>query len=463
MDGIFSIFILAVSMLVMMDIDIAGLRLSVLLFFLLTAAWTFCRAVRVREGGGWFRMEYRVDLAAIILFLYGLFSFIGKLFQNPARGEIRYQFQVMLIVCIVLYFLWKEAQEFSDWYFDLILYGALIGMAAFLFYHLCDDRAAWLATELLGNSEKAASYLMVPCLVSTAQYCVCRDKMRSFFYLLTALTGFFCLMLNHNVVSFWIMVMALLSIPVIFRPAAQLVKRDMQLLFMFFFLLGNMGPLTNFLELFREITVFEMKYSLYVGLMLASGGIFFFYYWRRIPEGADLGKLVLRKMGKGYLFILKMAGIIFAGIVLSGNGIAVLLAEEIGAEPSGFAQIFNNDLAGMLMLLVVIILLMERIGKNYSADKPTTNIFLLMTVVFFGQCFFWTPSVNVLPVYTMMAVMAAFYKEKNGKCSGIKTNISGRIKENENSRKNINGFGNADGNDFGIMEYSADGSSRGGQ
>ena len=79
------------------------------------------------------------------------------------------------------------------------------------------------------------------------------------------------LFVNQSSISLWMMAFYFLALPVVLRPTALLVKRVMQLFFMYLFMLSNMSLLTEYTDVFRKEIVYSLQHSVYVDLLLAAG------------------------------------------------------------------------------------------------------------------------------------------------------------------------------------------------
>lgn len=444
---IFVTLLIAVSMLCGQTPEVAGMPLSYFLMLILAALYAGCRIWNIRRGDvGHRRLECRSDLAVLALIAWNLLSILGKMFQDPDTGAIHYQFQAVCVILGLLYFELKEIEVINEWYGDLILYAGLIMTGRLLFEYVSGVQIGWMS-ELVSDSGKAASYLLLPCLVGTLKYCSCRDRMRSAFYLLTAVTGYFILFINYYIPSLWIMTFVFLAIPVVIRPTAELVKRDMQLFFTYGFLLSNMSLLTNYMELLQKKPVLSLEHSVYLELLLALGAVFFFRYWDRIPEHMDRDRLVLRKMRQGYLFALRLLGVVFAILVLGGNGWAALpdapagivfvksfalpLTGAVAIGGSGWIHCLNNSAVNTLLLLLAAVSAVGRMGKNHSFSKPQTAGAQLIALAFLAQTFFCVPDINVLPVYLLFLVLSVSDREKEQRVSVTILNISKEMEQNE--------------------------------
>lgn len=216
--------------------------------------------------------------------------------------------------------------------------------------------------------------------------------------------------------------------PVLIRPTAEFIKRNMQLCFIFFFMMGNIGLLTNYTHLIQKEMDISLGVSIYLDLLIAAGGVLFYIYWSRIPEGVDRDGLAMKKMRRGYAATLLMTGTVFMSFVTGGDrwkelpdammaamakSFAVPLIDEIGKNKNAWIYYMESSSVSALFLLISVSLLEGMIIKNYSLEKPLTGSFMLISAVFFMETIFFAPSSNILPVYLLILVMAAFGREKN--------------------------------------------------
>ncbi|MDD6810294.1 MAG: hypothetical protein PUD93_00250 [Lachnospiraceae bacterium] len=443
--------LIILSMLLLSSTEIAGFSLYTLLLFLILFGWMVVGIhLSTKEGKVFWKIRNLGDMIAAVFLIIEVFTIIVKLFQNPENGDIGITRNVTVIVFVGIYFLFARGITFQGIYFDLLLYCGLLVVGIFLFPYFTEVQDSHLIEAVTKSTGSMASYLMLIGMVSVYQYCTCRDKLRSWFYLLVAGIDFFALFLNQNVISFWLMVMYFLAIPVVFRSTAALIKRATQMLALFGFMLSNMSLLTKYIIVLQKKVSFSIEHSVYLDLLLAMGGIFFFHYWDRIPEGMDLDRLVMRKMRKGYQFLLKVVGIVFVGILLSGNnwsslpegigkdaisGFVIPLVTALQQEKSGFYTWFAE--AGVIGSIVIIFVLASLLGKmkqNYQLDKPYTGILILISTIFIFQLFFWSPGIPTYTVYFILLLEAAFYKEKRVRITSTKIKLEEKGSKEENEK-----------------------------
>lgn len=433
--------ILAISMLVLTDVKIMGLEAGLFCLFVLAMVQAVVWIIYIRKNpySVW-KKKYIIDVGVGSIFLWELLGLIIKLVKPIQGGDIEYQTHVIVMILTVFYFNYREINNLADVLTDLILIMGQIGNLMLVTDWVLKIDQSWFLGSMSADTGYAASYILVLCVLGTCKYCMGSDyKMKQWFYFFSSVISFFVLFLNHNIVSIWIMAFVFLLIPILYRATAELVKKDMQLCFAYFFLLSNMSLLTNYTEAFKEVTSYHLEQAVYIELMVAVGGVFFFHYWDRIPEGIDLSRLVVRKMRRGFLFTWKVLGILVIGLLLSAdemtnlsegimssliNSFMIPLVEEIRHTDSLFANMIKNDPVTTVMILVFSVLMINKMNRNFSFGKQRTTMYILVSIVFFIQIFFYVPDRNLLPVYLLMVVMAAFGKEKNIRVSSIKINRS---------------------------------------
>lgn len=427
--------VIGVYPLITFNLNLGAFRIQSLMLFLCSMGALLYCFLHIRSRGWKLRIQgSRTDLAVAALVIYACFQVIYKAVKGGGAEVVTYDFELMILSLSALYLLIESKSMFQEKYFDVLLFSSLLIFACLLIQYVCwDGIRGFLA--MLGQTE-IASYTLLVCIAGLWQYCRCKDKLRSGFYLGVLAVGFLVLFINQNRVSIWLMVLVFLALPVWERTTAELVKRDMQVCFVYLFMLCNMSLLTGYTPLFIVDVSYDLEHSVYLELLIAIGGLFFFKYWDRIPEGVDLNRLIMRKMRRGYQFLLGLVMLAFVGIVLGGEhwkalpdrggaaiikGFAVPLAEEVRLEIGGFPFCFEKlGLFGGLLLLIVYMTFWSRLQRRFDFARPITGILLLIAQVFLVQSLFWKASINSLPIYWVFIIYALYYKEEREKASSIK-------------------------------------------
>lgn len=420
--------LLILSMFSVFKIKFAGFPLYSLLLLTITSVWLFLKILYTGRDGEIFpAIRHLTDTVAIVAILYAIFSVIVKLSSTSEEGWIDFSWNAEMIALAVICLLVSSGVQFKTFYLDLLLYCGLLVAGVYLLCSLADGIRNNVMEAFLADHVQVSSYFLLISMISIYEYCACRDRMRSIFYMMVSAISFFVLFLNQNAISLWLMGIYFLMIPVALRPTAVLVKRSMQLFFIYLCMLSNINLLTEYTQVIRTEISYSLKHSVYLDLLIAAGGVVFFHYWDRIPEGVDLNRLVLRKMQKGYRFIAAMVLVIFAAIVIDGGWealpegmsydmvrfLTVPLVEVVGQNESGILQCFRmiGVLPGMF-LLVSMVLFMGRLRRNYVVDKPITGGLVLISAVFMIQLLFWNPGIHNIVCYFYLLVSACFQQKE---------------------------------------------------
>ena len=427
--------LLVLSMFSVVRTEVAGFPVYSLLLLTVVSVWMLGKILYAgREGQPFLMVRYRTDTAAFTAILYAVISAVIKLFSNPDDGWIDFSWNAEVIALAVLCLLVSAETQFRDLYLDLLLYSGLLTAGVYMLLNLTDGlETDWLLAAF-SDSGQTASYFMLVGMVSVYACCTGKDKMRSVFYMMTAGVSFMALFVNQSSISLWLMAFYFLALPVVLRPTALLVKRVMQLFFMYLFMLSNMSLLTEYTDIFRKEIFYSLQHSVYVDLLLAAGGAVFFCYWERIPAGTALERLVLRKLQKGYRMLAKVIALLFVVTAAAGGrmelpGKAVgdmfrtfvlPLSEEMGGRESGLWCVFQGyGVFPGLFLIIMIVLFADRMYRNYAEDKTVTGALSLISGIFVVQLLFWNPGLHNIVCYFYLILTASFYKEERKQVKSV--------------------------------------------
>ncbi len=343
------------------------------------------------------------------------FSLIQKMLQDNELGYISFDGEVFLLALIGAFVLLSSGTKFHSYYFDYIIYAGLLLSGIYLYFYLCGIESGSLMELLLQGDEDIASYMVLLGTTSVLQYCGCRGRYKPFFYATVALISFFLLFLTQSVLRIGIMILMLIAVPILFRSTVELVKRDMQMLFLYLFLLSNMCLIAEYSNFVSEEFLYSLQNSVYLEMAMAAGGIIFLHYWERIPEGVDTERLVLRCMRKGYRILL--GGLFFLAF-------AVVIGDVEGKFTNRFGVLGylyeRTKMWGVLLLVFTMSISAEQLKKKYHPDKPETVKLIILSAVFMVQLFLGDPVPQTYPIYIALMLCALYSKEERRKIYSIK-------------------------------------------
>ncbi len=430
------VFLIMISMLLTKEIRVADFPVYSLLLFAGVFGWMAAGIFLYKKRNRPFlRIRYWTDLLALAAVLYEIFLMVKELFwRNPA--VIDFSGNAEAIALAILYFLMTNEIRLKRLYFDLILYGGLLFASAYIFPHLTVASAPGFLQPVFADQGAVSACLLLVCMVGTCEYCFCRERLRSCFCLAVTLISFFALFLNRNVLSFWLMAAYFIAIPIVLRPTAQLIKRDMQMFFLYGLLLSNMSLLAEYTGMILTELPYSLEHSVYLDLIFAAGGIFFFHFWEKIPEGIDPERIIMRRMQHEYQILFMDMGIFFTGIVIGADrwmaigeelpgaalrGFVIPLAEAVRNGESAFYVCFRDGgLPEGLAVILFIVLMTGKMRLNYGLDKPRTGMLILISVFFMTQLLFWKPAVGTTVIYMILLLFAAFYEEEEKRTISMK-------------------------------------------
>lgn len=408
--------------------------------------------MEAREKVSWMnRGKYRVrqrclrlDGAVFLLLFYELASIAAGMIRRLKEGgpKADHSQNLLLISLVLLYLLVMETKQFRMVYLDMILYSGLVVMTLLMLGYLFDPHMGEIVS-LWRDRAATASYLLMTGIVAVLQYCTSRDRVKEWFYGMCAAISFFLLACNNSVISFWIMAFSLLTIPVLIRPTALLCKKLAQMFFLFFLLVSNMGLAVHYTELLLVPVHCDLEQCVYLDLIAAVFGLLFFYCFERIPEGVAADKIVMRGFYRIDKLILKGMAVVFLLFAAGGTewqiersgqtgyrvvqGFARPLVEELEENRAALYQCMRSQgMVGFLLCMIILLLVMERMNRAWSWDKPVKGMLCVVAINVFPQLLIWEMAPNILPVAVILMTSVIACEEERDRSRVVARSIGGQ-------------------------------------
>lgn len=419
LDSLFMLFVLGIypllpSRLMFGSVTLQSLFLFIVIFVCLSLCFLW------RKEYQWQLSDMR-NLMGIVVVLTALgvgISMIRKMMQDNDMGRISFDGEVFLLVFVGTFLLTASGRKFYPYYFDYIVYSGLLVSGVMLYYDLCGVESGSVLQMFIQNDADAASYMLLLGTTSVLQYCECRERNKSFFYAGSAMISFLLLFLTQNIVGIGIMTLVFVAVPILFRPTVALVKRDMQLFFLYLFSLSNMGLIAEYSNFVDKEISYSLQNGVYLEVAMAAGGILFFLFWERIPEGVDTERLVLRRMRKGYQILFR--GLLFLAVAVVIGDTDGKLMNRTGC----FRYLYERSgVCGPLLLAFVLAVSVGWLKRNYHPDKPVTVKLIILSGVFMVQLFFWEPVPQSYPICAVLMLSALYSREARRKIRSTKVNM----------------------------------------
>lgn len=439
-NRILELYILAIfvlSPIYLFDISLFNTSIKAELFLFITIITAFNYIILVSKKQAAPRSEKcRMDIWMLGMFLLSIMTMIAKMMSKDYSKKINYETEVVVLTLIITYFLISYASKSYRYYLQLLLASATIVYVGVLYHYIFNPQFIKPLELLVTNPQNLSSYTVLIITVSILLYCTTKKKRESIFYLIMSGVGCFLLFISNNMIGICIIGVLFLLIPVIFVPTAALIKRDMHMFFLFFFILSNMSLVTNYTKWIKVDVTFDIMTSIYIDLFLSIVAVCYLQYWEKIPENIDPYRSIMKKLRKAYIFMLKLAGILFLVILLAGDKLEKIPQSFGIAGFKNFATKFQQcytssngtfydalaefGILGFLLLIVICILIITRLKKNYNIDNQFSVVLTVIAIVFLVQSVFFRQQLITTPIYVILLTFALFdNKEKQGQKSSL--------------------------------------------
>lgn len=349
-----------------------------------------------------------LDAVVYAIGILALISLIWKVIFNP----IGYAKEVQIITLTVMYYLLNGKNTVAK---NQIMAFSIFGMimnVVLLWHYLVDESFDFLIQAAI-NDNIAATWLVLMIAVNSTAYCI--DSNKQLWHGFNAVVGFFLLLMQKNIPSMIAAGMLFIIIPLVYTPKKQLIKRNMQLFFIYAFMACNMTLLTECTDICDEALTYDLGTSVYLELALAVFGIAFFRFWDRLDENEKenikKAHVFWRKMLIA-LFILTAA---FTVSLIKGNSSIVPEAFDklIAETREGFASNRNIFVAagnaygvfGVCVVAYFLYNILESLKKQ-KRMKATRQQKLLrvITLMYVLQSFLLTQSMPITAVYLVFVI-----------------------------------------------------------
>lgn len=415
-------FILVIPLIMTKKVLILGGNILPLLVIFLEVM-LICKKILDNKGKKFSVRKYSMDkyicffimayvLGKILSFSIGIF---------PAE-IMDMDFYTTFLAFTMLYLLMDFQINANPQWQKFAVIGGTVGSLLIFLSSLNGLEVSHMTDVLMISRDGIASYLLLINLLSITNWILWKEENKwSNFWLV--LTGFnmFVLLLRQSHISNWMVVFCLLAIASFFRPRAFLIKKVGILLFLFMFLWSNMSLVLNYTEWFHVEAVYSLEVSVYMELFLALGGLLFFHFWDRLPEGCELQKISMVKMQRYFRMVLGILGFVFTMFAMGGNiwkllgdtglkGFVKALAEPINTEITAgsstmFQWLMKLGVVGVVLILIWLYQVGIRLYKRCGMDQERENCFLIYYMVFLIQIFMWEVPGNVLLIFIFMISM----------------------------------------------------------
>lgn len=345
-------------------------------------------------------------MADVLLFGLAFYSLDILLFSF-IQGKKDYEYVLVFLGLICLFYLISCGISLYLYLLDVFLVSASI-ICGMLFVRYFVNAGFVKPIELLlTNGEQITSFLVLTSTTAVLKYCFTENKGAKWWYGFLGGMSFLLLFVNYNIAGIFIVGLLFLLIPVLFIPTAELIKRDMQMFFLYFFLLSNMSLLTNYTNVINKVLQFPFINSVYIDLFLAVVGVAFFCYWEKVPENMDLSRLTLYKLQGVYRRILSA---VILGMLILPSVLPNFSVWEFTSNGAFYEILEHYGVVGLFIVLVWIVTVAQEIREK-RIETGENSILTIFAVMFFLQSLFLEVQTITTPIYVVFLAMTLYGKE----------------------------------------------------
>lgn len=357
-----------------------------------------------------------MDICIILIAVLLLLKIVMSSFQN----DIYFGKEIFLLCVIGTYYLVKNLDKGYRYYLNLLLFSAVILFGGFFQYYSKGFETVLGVEIILVHSEAMVPYLLLISVSSSWLYCITKKRGWELLYLMISIPGFLLLFLQADMVGICIVFVFLLLIPIMLPPTFTIIKKSLFLCFLFLLTLNSISLLQsgNFKNIF--------SYNIYIDMFLAITGMVIISHFKKIPIGVNPDAIILKKVQYWFKCVLAIVGIVFLSCVFIGTRI-LEIPERIGMktlkticnsllqsinENKGFFQTLLEDygVIGCMFWIYLILMIIKHLVKRWREAEPIIKVFMLISILFIVQSFFYQLQLINSPLYIIILSLALFAK-----------------------------------------------------
>lgn len=417
------LFLAGIHNLIFVDVSFAGMPLRTLLLLL---ADFVCIAVYLYHGERilphWKGSSAYEKTMTVLLAVS-----VAALVISALAGSDFFWIGVDIIALLLIYPCIYGRKRFPQDVFGVYSTCSCVICVLLLCYYLTGGICEPLIALLPGNNA-VVPWLVLGITMNIIAYCF-QEKGQLWYggnILLTA----FLLAIQKNVPGMVIAGLIPLMLPLFCRPSKLLVGRAAQAGLMYAFLICNMSLITGYTPLADKIVRYDLEVSVYMELLLAAMGVWFFEYWDKYAQNEAENTTIpeLREWCRKAVTACLVSGIgIYVAVELfwaddasNWKGPAQVIMAAVRANPGWKSGLFGQmgQFCGILGITAAGVLLYIGIMRIYSTKwwhVKAHKLYRLLTAVCLLQAVFLPQTMMSLPVYIVFFFL--FMETKEGKTS----------------------------------------------
>ena len=367
-----------------------------------------------------------------------------------------YEIELGLLLFFLIYLTIKCRPEFERFYPDVVLAGLMVLQIVYMIYALVWPEMNGAVGNYVRDKESVAACAMLGILIGGLKYVHSKKHQETMLYAASTAVSAAVLAVNRDVLSLYLTALLLLISVILITPRPETMKRSLQVLGCYLFLICNMSLLTGYTKLIQiECSGYDLESSVVLELVLCVFLCCVMSVWDKLPADDPVKTTqMLQKLQKTLKGILIIAGMGIAGILITGEylgelpgGIIVqniktegsVLVQEVratGASNVFYTGIRTYGVIGLVMVLTLWSAMLKQAQRRY---KPVLPERILLKMAAMLILILWSIRMEGMTVYGICMWLLSYamvpgLKFRSGKKIYSKSGVENR---NENRNETV--------------------------
>lgn len=412
------VWVLTILLLFLQDWQLAGISVRTWLIYLYTVLLGVI-VLKEKKTGSAGGKEIRKRKWEPFDCLLGIFL-VWNILQivTDSLGTGRCEERNFFAVAVILLFFVISMEETPVSADGLLICSTLL-FAGLFWRFFVDPSFTFNLRPLLQDEQALTAFLLLTGMIAAGKYCETEDKVKKHFYFMAALSGNFLLFVNGNIVGKALMGFFFPVLLLLHEPTKAFVKRVMEIAFTYFFLWANMPLVTRIFPKLLEEKPYSMEGGVFLELLMAVAGVFFFSYWEKLGEEEK----PLYAFQKAVGWILAAAGLLFFLLLSKGSrldgikgGYGGALLQQFSAELRNYCGAHNGTffdvlehygIYGVIWLFGIVFTAGKRMQKQIRRKK-VSPVLAALFAMYLPQSLFFSQSPVTVPVYAVLMAGAMY-------------------------------------------------------
>ena len=246
------------------------------------------------------------------------------------------------------------------------------------------------------------------------------------------------MVVNGEYLSVTLLVGFYLLVPIMLITTKLNVKRTAYMLLALVLVTGNMCLLPYCFENINFEIGLAIDGSIYLDIILAVAGFFFFLYWDKLPEKVDESRLILSKFKKGLSILVGFYAVVILSVLFAKEEILVMADEDTGGAIKKLFgpmllqiskgntisyAIDKTDILTLILLMLIVLIFVFGGIEHYTETGQKASMTLLIAIVTIAGMIIRKMSLGTFTVSYIFILITAYSNEKSAKIKKARVNI----------------------------------------